>query len=689
MHEDEYNSPIKESISVNENKQSQEFSSVKEYDKQSKEFEQISETGKIINNHYHKPSNNGGLKLPIYIFVGAVAGGIVIAAGAIEEIKGGHSEIIISEVGENYVSFNYETNDENLVMKIHNDFEEETQEIDYSEKDEDGLYKGSYTFSSLKSNTNYVVSLDGKMKFGTTARVSKRVKTLAKGSWKDKVKTSYDYSKLNEEKLLFSVEFDGLERSATNYAFKLFDNNGLEQAEVIYENYEEVYELSLPDSIINGRIFTLNLRAEVDGQVEDIVSEKQDLDTILTRFEDVSVNVDTDQIYDKNLVYFELQFVDTLGYYPESCFSATIQGNSQRSMEVNFEGHLHDKFAVSLDALDYAQQAEVIVQFEYKGQRRILYNESIDTRTVSWRNKVQTTYDYSWLTGAKAKLNVSIDGLEWSTRNWVINVCDEHTLETLTSCEYAEYNNEFEIDLSEVLDVCKYRIVAYADILGMEKVLIFDEVQNFSEYLTPIENIRVTVDNSKLLSENRFYVSVDYVDVYGVYSLYGELQDHNDRSMYDFFEFFEEQGTERIGYTEMENLSPAKKAYVKIQGCANDTIWKVFFDEEVDFYRTSLPSEILVTPLFSSASRTPQFLVENVVDLEEPLAYNFNTLTAYISVDESPGLGTWTKTYSADDMGAYIVDLSNFLNFDNVRFRLTISYFGETVTLYNQIVAIS
>lgn len=175
MIKDEFNQQPNENFEVKESNTPKEFSHPKEYTGY-EEFEKVEEI------HSNQPKTQKTptvlTKIPVCIFVGAVAGGALIVTSAVEVMNEGKSEIAISQVGENYVSFDYKTQTEGLVLRIHNDFENVEKEIEYINPDEEGFYSGSYTFESLKANTSYTVSIDGDNRFGSTSRASKQIRTL-------------------------------------------------------------------------------------------------------------------------------------------------------------------------------------------------------------------------------------------------------------------------------------------------------------------------------------------------------------------------------------------------------------------------------------------------------------------------------------------------------------------------------
>lgn len=176
MPENEYNKPIKDNTQAREYDQISESIPTKEFSNV-QEYEKIPESGGFKK----LPKKPRLTTLPLTVMAGAVAGGVIVTTNIVNEInKSSKSEIEVEQVGEDYVSFSYKTNDEGLSLRLHNDFVSKEEKLDYSNKDDEGFYHGSYTFESLKANTEYNISLDGESRFGDKARASKKVKTLKK-----------------------------------------------------------------------------------------------------------------------------------------------------------------------------------------------------------------------------------------------------------------------------------------------------------------------------------------------------------------------------------------------------------------------------------------------------------------------------------------------------------------------------
>lgn len=144
------------------------------------EIAKNSEYGSLESNNNSKNKQSKATKLTYTMIIAAAAGTVTIGGITIKVQDSNNSEIDISQVGESYISFNYKTKDNNLNLRLHNDFESKEASVDYSTKDADGYYVGYYTFDSLKPNTYYEVSLDGEGFIGKTAKVSKGARTLSR-----------------------------------------------------------------------------------------------------------------------------------------------------------------------------------------------------------------------------------------------------------------------------------------------------------------------------------------------------------------------------------------------------------------------------------------------------------------------------------------------------------------------------
>lgn len=157
--------------------------------KQPDEFEQTVENGVVKESKKVRFNFKDNIKNTASEFLLLVVGASLTIAG-LETLPNqkNSASVDINQVTDSEITFSFSANFNDISARVYNDFEKLPCKLEF-EKIDDDTYKGFGICDSLRPNTSYTVSIDGKEMLGNASRAKKKFTTKERNS--DPVITKY------------------------------------------------------------------------------------------------------------------------------------------------------------------------------------------------------------------------------------------------------------------------------------------------------------------------------------------------------------------------------------------------------------------------------------------------------------------------------------------------------------------
>lgn len=483
MNDNEFNN-IDNSISVDAN------------NKQPDEYFQSAEFRTTDHNNNPKKKKKVKNTAASFLFLVVGASVTVVGLGGIIIVNNEQTEITIQKIEDKNISFTYLSDFEDLSGRVYNDFEEIPCTLENVEKTENGKFFGYGFCNSLRANTKYTLSLDGKTVFGNASR-GKQTFTTAKEA------------PAPSPKSLTKIEVQGFLETRIFHEGDIFNPKGLSVI-ASFDNSEtedvtEIAKWSSEPLTVN----TTSVSVSYTYNSDTLSASYSDFEVLpnVINVSGVEVNNETLQIENKSIVYLEYKV------FPENATDKTVTflSSNEEIATINADG--------LITAIEPGETTITVKTNDGNFESSTLLTV---TQSHTWQEDVVVSTSFENLNNDV--IQYSID-LKDEINNISKFIFRYYTLdsEIITEVEKDAYlprvgtTQQFSVDIKEI-NHDEFMVVMFVIRNGQEEALSYSESYNMKEIYTHVEDITVDVDNSFIKTNNILYFKVNVDDPYNFYS---------------------------------------------------------------------------------------------------------------------------------------------------------------------------